>query len=70
MKKKQQQQQTNKENKTKKEICFSPETWDKMYFWPQLFKTWSAIHWINHYPTDQCWGNQLHYPLDSDLSGG
>ena len=45
---------TNKQNKAKKEISFSPETWDKMYFWPQLFKTWSAIHWINHYPTDKC----------------
>ena len=30
----------------------------------------SAIHQINHYPTDKYYGNQLHYPLDSDLSGG
>ena len=46
-KKKQQQQQTKKQNKrkqNKRKISFSPETWDKMYFWPQLFKTWSAIH--------------------------
>ena len=30
----------------------------------------SAIHRINHYPTDEYWGNQLHYPLDRDLFGG
>ena len=30
----------------------------------------SAIHRINHYPTDKYYGNQLPYPLDSDLSGG
>ena len=66
-KRKRQQQQTNK---TKKEISFSPETWDKMYFWPQLFKSWSAIQWINHYPKDKCQGNKLRYPVDSDLSGG
>ena len=30
----------------------------------------SAIHWINHYPADKYQGNQLRYPLDSDLSGG
>ena len=30
----------------------------------------SAIHRINHYPADKYWGNQLHYPLDSVLSGG
>ena len=29
----------------------------------------SAIHRINHYPADRCYGNQLRYPLDSDLSG-
>ena len=30
----------------------------------------SAIHRINHYPVDNYYGNQLRYPLDSDLSGG
>ena len=30
----------------------------------------SAIHQINHYPTDKYYGNQLRHPLDSDLSGG
>ena len=30
----------------------------------------SAIHRINHYPADKYYGNQLRYPLDSDLSGG
>ena len=29
----------------------------------------SAIHRINHYPADKYYGNQLRYPLDSDLSG-
>ena len=30
----------------------------------------SAIHRVNHYPADKYYGNQLRYPLDSDLSGG
>ena len=30
----------------------------------------NAIHWLNHYPADKHYGNQLRYPLDSDLSGG
>ena len=30
----------------------------------------SAIQWINHYPADKYYGNQLRSPLDSDLSGG
>ena len=30
----------------------------------------SAIHRINHYPADKYYGNQLRYPLDSDLSPG
>ena len=30
----------------------------------------SAIHRINNYPADKYYGNQLRYPLDSDLSGG
>ena len=30
----------------------------------------STIHRINHYPVDKYWGNQLHYPLARDLSGG
>ena len=30
----------------------------------------SAIQQINHYPADQCYGNQLRYPLDRDLSTG
>ena len=51
-KKKKRQQQQTKQNK--KEISFSPETWDKMYFWPQLLKSWSHIHLINHYPKDKC----------------
>ena len=29
----------------------------------------SALHRINHYPADKYYGNQLHYPLESDLSG-
>ena len=30
----------------------------------------SDIHRINHYPADKYDGNQLRYPLGSDLSGG
>ena len=32
----------------------------------------SAIQWINHYPADtrKYQGNQLHYPVDRDLSSG
>ena len=30
----------------------------------------SAIHRINRYPADKYYGNQLRYPLESDLSGG
>ena len=30
----------------------------------------NAIHWINHYPAENYYGNQLRYPLDSDLPGG
>ena len=30
----------------------------------------SATHLINHYPADKYCGNQLHYPLDRDLSDG
>ena len=30
----------------------------------------SALHRINHYPTEKYCGNQLRYPLASDLSGG
>ena len=30
----------------------------------------SAIHWINHYLVDKYWENQLHYPVDTALSGG
>ena len=30
----------------------------------------SAIHLINHYATNKYYGNQLRYPVDSDLSSG
>ena len=30
----------------------------------------SAIQQINHYPADKYLGNQLHYPVDRDLSRG
>ena len=29
----------------------------------------STIHRINHYSAGKYYGNQLHHPLDSDLSG-
>ena len=28
------------------------------------------IHRINHYPEEKYWGDQLRYPVDSDLFGG
>ena len=31
---------------------------------------WHVCHWINHCLVVKYQGNQLHYPLDSDLSGG
>ena len=37
---------------------------------PVVQKVDSAIHWINHYPTDKAIGFRTTYPLDSDLSGG
>ena len=37
---------------------------------PVVQKMDGAIHWINLYPVDKYQGNQLHYPLDKDLSGG
>ena len=37
---------------------------------PVVQRVDNAIHWINHYPVDKCWQHKLHYPLDSDLSGG
>ena len=45
------------------------EVWDP---WPRILlkKLDSAIHRINHYPVDKYLGNQLRYPVDSDLSGG
>ena len=30
----------------------------------------SAIHRINHYPVDKYYKTRLHYPLESNLSGG
>ena len=30
----------------------------------------SDIHWINRYPADKYYGNQLRYPLDRFLSDG
>ena len=41
-----------------------------LLIWPQLFKVGCIIHWINHYPMDKCLGNQLCYPVYSDLSSG
>ena len=37
---------------------------------PVFQKLGNALHRINHYPADKYYGNQLRYPLDSDLSGG
>ena len=37
---------------------------------PVVQKVDNAIHWINHYPTDNAIDFAISYPLDSDLSGG
>ena len=37
---------------------------------PVVEKLDSAIHWINHCPTDKCQGNLLRYPENRDLSDG
>ena len=37
---------------------------------PVVQKLDSTIHLIKYYPADKYQGNQLHYPLDRDLSGG
>ena len=37
---------------------------------PVVQRVDNAIHRINCYPGDKCWQHKLHYPLDSDLSGG
>ena len=37
---------------------------------PVVEKMDSTIQWINHYPVDKYLENQLHYPVDRDLSGG
>ena len=37
---------------------------------PVVQKLDSAIHQINRYPKDEYYENQLHYPVDSDLSNG
>ena len=37
---------------------------------PVVQRVDNAIHRINRYPADKCWQNKLHYPPDSDLSGG
>ena len=44
--------------------------WIVIYQAPVVQRLDSAIHRINHYPADKYYGNQLRYPLDSDLSGG
>ena len=38
------------------------------YLAPVFQKLDNTIHWINHYPVDEHKGNQLHYPVDRDLS--
>ena len=49
--------------------CFT-ETYKTIDQAPVVQTLDSAIHRINHYPTDKCQGNQLRDPVDSDLSGG
>ena len=55
-------------------------TWSELFkrsiklsseYWAQLFKSCmdSTVHWKTLYPVDKYQGNQLHFPLDWDLSG-
>ena len=55
-------------------------TWSELFkrsiklsseYWAQLFKSCmdSTIHWKTLYAVDKYQGNQLHFPLDWDLSG-
>ena len=44
--------------------------WTNDHLAPVVEKLDSAIHQINHYPVDKYYKNQLHYPLDSNLSSG
>ena len=37
---------------------------------PVVQKMDNVMHRVNYYPVDKYWGNQLLYPLDSDLSDG
>ena len=48
----------------------SPEVIKRCDMAPVVQSLDSAIHRINHYPADKHYGNQLRYPLDSDLSCG
>ena len=55
--------------------CFNFNTLSRSFFYlghqaPVVQMLDSAIHRINHYPADKYYGNQLRYPLESDLSGG
>ena len=44
-------------------VALNPNLWA-----PIVQTVDSAIHQINHYPVDKYLGNQLRYPVDSDLS--
>lgn len=41
-----------------------------MELFPVAQKLNDAICQINHYPEEKHSGNQLHHPMDTDLSGG
>ena len=49
---------------------FTPRNLDTNDLAPVVQTLDSAIHRINHYSVYKYYGNQLPYPLDSDLSGG
>ena len=54
-----------------KELAPVVQTLDNAIYQALVVQTLdSAIQRINHYPADKYYGNQLRYPLDSDLSGG
>ena len=38
-----------------------------MYIFGSVQKVDIVFHWINHYPVDKYYGNQLRYPVDSAI---
>ena len=64
--------------KIKYSVCIQKRLWRqnqnykpvRIHQAPVVQKLDSTIRRINHYAVDKYYKNRLHYPLDSDLSGG